>query len=466
MSLAQFLLALRARLRAFLLVLAAAVAAAAVVTVLMPRTYKATVSLLVDAKDEQSLSSALRPLVLPQERLSYLQTQMDILTSAKVARKVAQDLELSQDPALRAQFERLPGRADTIDDWIAADLLRNLKVETSQSNVMHASFSAGEARFAARVANAFAKAYIDTMLELRVEPTRDAAAWFDEQLKSLRASLEDAQKKLTRYYQRQGIVSSDERFDVESSRLNILSEQAARGEEQTSQWNSRAQQARAFLEQGGDPDRLPDVLDNPFIQRLKGDLLRGEARLQELSTQYGARHPQYQRQQAENQSLREKLDAEMRKIVAGIESNAGQSRQREANLEKAVGAQRARVLRLKENRNEATVLRRNVESAERAYDTAMQRSVVSRVESRANQTNVAVLNAAVVPSAPFRPRIAVNLALALAVGILLGLGVVMLMEMIDRRVRSPAVLLEAGDLPLLATLGEWRPGPVSAVASR
>src|SRR5260221_10417017 len=240
MSLAQFLLALRARLRAFLLVLAAAVAAAAVVTVLMPRTYKATVSLLVDAKDEQSLSSALRPLVLPQERLSYLQTQMDILTSAKVARKVAQDLELSQDPALRAQFERLPGRADTIDDWIAADLLRNLKVETSQSNVMHASFSAGQARFAARRANPFAKAYIDTMLELRVEPTRDAAAWFDEQLKSLRASLEDAQKKLTRYYQRQGIVSSDERFDVESSRLNILSEQAARGGEQRSQWNTRA----------------------------------------------------------------------------------------------------------------------------------------------------------------------------------------------------------------------------------
>jgi len=459
MSLAQFLLALRARFGAFLVVLVTAVAAAALVTAVMPRTYKASVSLLVDAKDEQSLRNALQPLILPQERLSYLQTQMDILTSAKVARKVVQELKLADDPAFRQAFNRRPGRADTIEDWIAGELLRQVKVETTQSNVIHASFTAGEAGFAARAANAFAKAYIDTMLELRVEPTREAAAWFDEQLKSLRASLEDAQKKLTQYYQRQGIVSSDERFDVESARLNALAEQAVRGQELASQANGRARQARAALEQGGAPDRLPEVLDNAFLQRLKGDLLRGEARLQELSTQYGPQHPLYQRQVAENQSLRDKLDAETRKLVAGLEASASQGRAREADLDRALAGQRARVLRLKEGRNELTVLRRNVESAERAYDTAMQRSVVSRVDSRASQTNVAVLNAATVPATPFRPRVLVNLLLAVAVGTLLGLGVVLLMELLDRRVRSVAELREVGGLPLLATLGEWRPLP-------
>ncbi len=464
MNIAQLLLALRARLGVFLLVLIATFATGAIVTSMMPRSYKATVSLLVDAKDEQSLSGALRPLILPQERLSYLQTQMDIVTSARVARKVAQELQLAQEPAVRAQFERLPGRPDTIEDWIAEDLLRSLKVETSQSNVIQASVTAGAPDFAARVANAFAKGYIETMLELRVEPTREAAAWFDEQLKSLRASLEDAQKKLTEYHQRQGIVSPDERFDVESSRLNLLSEQMARGEEQAAQAEIRAREAREALQRGEDPDRLPEVLDNAFLQRLKGDLLRGEARLQELSTQFGARHPQYQRQLAENQSMRDKLNVEVRKVVAGIEASARQVRQRESSVEKALAAQRARVLQLKETRNQLTVLRRNVESAERAYDTAMQRSVVSRVESRANQTNVAVLNPAVVPSAPFRPRIVLNLALALAAGLVLGVCAVMLLETLDRRVRSPAGLQEAGDLPLLATLGEWRPAQIGRIA--
>jgi len=207
-----------------------------------------------------------------------------------------------------------------------------------------------------------------------VQPAREAAAWFDEQLKGLRANLEDAQLKLTDNHQRQKIVSADERVDVENSRLSALSDELVRAQEQTYQWASREQQAHKFLAEGASPDRLPEVLDNSFVQRLKGDLLRGETKLQEMATQYGHNHPQYQRQVSENQSLRETLDTEMKKVVAGIESSARQSRQREAALAQSLAAQRARMLSLKDNRNEFTVLRRNVESAERAYDTAMQRS--------------------------------------------------------------------------------------------
>ena len=392
----QFLLALRARLGVFALALVATTAATAIASLLLPKSYRATVSLLVDAKDEQSLGNALRPLLLPQERISYLQTQVDIITSGKVARKVVEDLKLARLSAFRAAFERAASNG-SIEEWLAADLLRRLKVETSQSNVIQATFSAGDAAFAAQVANAFAKAYIDTMLELRVEPTREAARWFDEQLKGLRANLEEAQKNLTDYY----------------------------------------------VDAGGSLESLPDVLDNPFIQRLKADLLHSEARLQELATQYGPNHPQYQRQVTESQSLRAKLALEMRKVVVGNESAARQSRQRP--------------LRFRENRNQLTVLRRNVESAERAYDTAMQRYVVSRVDSRASQTNVTVLNPAAVPDAPFRPRLALNLALSVLAGTALGIGLVLMLEMADRRLRSAAELERGWNLPLLAALGDWQP---------
>jgi chain length determinant protein EpsF len=453
----QFLLALRARFGVFATVLAATVLAAIVASLLLPKSYKATVSLLVDAKDEQSLSNVLRPLILPQERLSYLQTQMDIITSKKVARKVVQDLKLAESPSTKAAFEEETGGEGSIEDWLIEGLLKKLKVETSQSNVIQVSFSAADPRHSAAIANAFAKAYVNTMLELRVEPTREAAAWFDEQLKSLRANLEDAQAKLTDYHRQHGIVSDDERVDVDNTRLGVLSEQVLRAQEQTLQWNTRERQARKFLEQGGSPDRLPDVLDNPFIQRLKTDLLQGEAKLQELATQYGSNYPQYQRRLSENRSLREKLDAEMRKIVAGIESSARQSRQREAELRRALAAQHARVLGLKENRNELTVLKRNMESAERTYDTAMQRFVVSQVDSRASQTNVTVLSPAVVPLKPSRPNIILNIILSGVVGTMLGIGVVILMETFDRRVRSRGDFDNAWNVPLLGVLNAWRP---------
>src|SRR6202040_76023 len=117
------------------------------------------------------------------------------------------------------------GNGSSKEDRLVEGLLKKLKVETSQSNVIEVSFSSSDPRFAMQVANAFAKAYVDTMLELRVEPAREAAAWFDEQLKGLRANLEDAQVKLTDNHQRQKIVSADERLDVENSRLATLSDE-------------------------------------------------------------------------------------------------------------------------------------------------------------------------------------------------------------------------------------------------
>lgn len=457
MSLYQFLLAFRGRLGAFFVVLAATVLAGAVTSFLLPKSYEATVSLLVDAKDEQTLRNSIRSIALPQERLSYLQTQMDILASRRVASKVVHDLNLAQDPSLRADFEKNAGGAGSIEDWLIRKVLSRFKVESSQSNVIRANFSSGDAYFSARVANAFAKAYTDTILELRVEPTREAAVWFDDQLKRLRANLEDAEAKLTEYHRKQGIVSADERLDVETARLTALSDQVVKAQQETSQWNSRERQAQKYAGQGGSLESLPDVLDNPFIQRIKADLVLGEVKMQELATQYGSNHPQYQRQLSENRNLRERLNAEMRNIVAGIESSARQSRQREADVATAMEKQRARVLDLKEHRGEAAVLRRNVESAERAYDTAMQRFVENQVDSRANQTNVTVLSPAVAPTRPSHPNIVLNIAISVGVGAMLGIGMVILMEMSDRRMRSPVDLELRFDRPVLAVLGPWRP---------
>jgi succinoglycan biosynthesis transport protein ExoP len=449
-----FFSALRARFGVFALVLVTTVLAATVASLLLPKSYKATASVLADAKqDEQSLSNVFAP---PRERIGYMQTQMDIITSERVARKVVQDLKFLESAQTQANFKEATGGEGSIEDWLVENLHKKLKVETSLSNVIQVSFSSSEARFSALVANAFARAYIDTMLELRVEPTRQAAAWFDEQLKSLRASLEDAQAKLTEYHRQQGIISADERFDVENTRLGEISSQLVRAQDQTFDLETRERGARESLKRGATPDQLPDVLSNPYIQKLSADLVHGEARLQELATQYGANYPLYQRQLSENQSLREKLDAEMKKVVAGIENSKRQSRQREVELRRAMEAQRAQLLEDKVNRNELAVLTRDVETAQRTYEAAMQRSVVSQVESRASQTNVALLSPAVTPRQPARPKIVLNIALSLVVGTMLGIGIVILTEMFDRRVRSPDDLGNEWNVPLLGVLNAWQ----------
>jgi chain length determinant protein EpsF len=453
MSLQLLFAALRARFGAFCLVAGATVFAAAAVSLALPKSYEARALLLVDAaREEQSLSNVLAP---PRERIGYLQTQADILTSERVARRAVRDLALAQDPALREAFAA-GGASGPIESWIAETLRKKLEVETSQSNVIHLGYASQDPELSARVVNGFAQAYVDTMLELRVEPTRQAALWFDEQLKSLRANLEDAQEQLTRYHRQEGIISADERTDVENARLSELSAQLVRAEERGIDLRTRERQARDALA-GGAAERLPDVLASEAVRALKADLTRGTAELERLATQYGSRHPIYLRRDAENRELRARLRAEAGRVVAGIANERRQGERREAELRAALEAQRARLLGLKEGRNQLAVLARDVETAQRTYETALQRAVVSQVESRASQTNVVLLNPAVAPRKPARPKVVLNILLALVAGTLLGAGLVVLLEMFDRRVHTRGDLFEATAVPLLGELAAWKP---------
>ena len=402
MSLRQFLLALRARFRVFAMSLVAVVLAAALASFLMPKSYRATVSLLVDSRDEQSMGDALRGLGLPQEHLSYLQTQADIFSSPKVARRVVEQLKLAESPAALAVLGVRASANPRMEDLLVDRLLHALKVETTQSSVIRGTVTCADPRLAAALANAFATAYVGTMLELRVAPNREAAAWFDEQLKSLRGSLEDAQGKLR-------------------------AEQGAR---------------QQLLAQH--PERLPQVRDDAFIQQLRADLLHGEQKLRELSTQYGVNHPVYQRQVAENLELRRRLQAELRKVAAGVADPDSPATPRAASHQYAENPEQARTLE--------PVLQHDVESAEHAYDTALQRYFASQVDSRASQTNVAVLSPAAVPLVPYRPNIPLNLALSLVTGLALGCALVAWMEIQDARVRCAEDLTLAMQVPLLAVL--------------
>jgi capsular polysaccharide biosynthesis protein len=100
---------------------------------------------------------------------------------------------------------------------------------------------------------------------------------------------------------------------------------------------------------------------------------------------------------------------------------------------------------------------RDVDTAQKAYDAALQRYLVNKVESKARLTNVTVLNPAVVPSVPLRPRLPLNLALGVVVGMLLGFAAVFFLELLDRRVRSTGDIEIGVEAPLLGTLLPWRP---------
>ena len=112
----------------------------------------------------------------------------------------------------------------------------------------------------------------------------------------------------------------------------------------------------------------------------------------------------------------------MRTVVGGVRSATAQNRAREGALKADLAAQRKRVEDLRDARNEALVLQQDVDTSKKAYEAALARRMVNKVESGARQTNVTVLNAAIEPTFPMRPRVPLNIALGFFVGTLLGLA--------------------------------------------
>jgi uncharacterized protein involved in exopolysaccharide biosynthesis len=214
-------------------------------------------------------------------------------------------------------------------------------------------------------------------------------------------------------------------------------------------------------------DSVPEVIANPLVSGLKAEMLRAEAKLQELSLRLGPNHPEYQQQASQVQALRDRYNAEMRTVIGGVRSSSAATQARAAQLKADLAAQRRKVEDLRDARNESLVLQRDVDTGQKAYEAALGRMLVNKVEGGARQTNVTVLNPAIEPTFPIRPRVPLNLALGLFVGILLGLAAVFLLEIIDRRVRSDPDLdgvMLGMDIPVLGTLHTWQPPRLMGVA--
>jgi chain length determinant protein EpsF len=442
MNFTQFLLILNARKWIILGVLLLTVAVTTAVSLWLPKEYTAATTLIVDSKSKDPFTGQLLP---SQMFPGYMATQIDVIKSQNVAAKVVRDLKLVDSPGTREQFiEATEGEGD-INQWLGDLLLQKLDVDPSrESSVINIAFTATDPRFAAAMANAFAKTYIETSLELRLAPLKQTAAWFDQQIVQLREKLDQAQQNLNAYQREKGIVESEERLDVETRRMADLAGQMVAAQSASYDASSRTR----------DSASMPEVINNPVVQGLKARVAQGEGSLAELANRVGANHPDFIRLQAEVNSYKARLANELNTATRGIGATAGAARQRFNELSAAFERQKAKVLELKQQREEGALLARDLENAQRIYDSALQRYGQSRMEAQSTQTDVAVLNPAVPPTKHSKPRVFLNILLSVFLGSLLGVGIGFLVELLDRRVRSGQDIAAGLEIPVLAEVGK------------
>ena len=421
----------------------------AAVTVTLPKQFTAETAMVVEMRIDPALGALAPSLAAP----SYMATQIEIIRSERVASRVVKMLGVERSPSAVQQWRDATAAKIPLERYFAGLLQGGVSVEPlNGSSIINVRFSAQDPVFAQAAANAFAQAYMDISVELRIAPARQSAAFLDDQTKVLRGNLEAAQTRLSKFQQDKGIVVSDERFEQENARYQGLVSQLGSAQGERIETDTRARNSGA--------ETSPDILSNGAIGALKGQLATAQTRMTELSAVVGKNHPNRIQLDAQISELRQQIASETRRVTGGSATSSRSSGQKVTELQALVEDQKKKLLTLRADRDQVAVYMRDVDTAQRAYESISSRVGQFTLESQNNQANTRLLSPAVEPLQPSRPKVMLGVVGSVLGGLALGIVAALGWELLDRRVRDPEDMLVAAGVPVLGVLrpeGSKRP---------
>jgi chain length determinant protein EpsF len=411
--------------------------AGSVYTLMLPKVYVASASLVVDGRPDPLLGALSAP--------ANMATQLEILRSDKVATRVVKLLGVERSPSAVQQWRDATKAKIPLDRYFADLLGRGLSIEPGRgSDVINLNFTAEDPAFAASAANAFIQAAIQISVELQIDPARQSTPLIDAQVTAARTALEEAQTKLSQFQQSKGIVVSDERIDEEGAKLNALAAQLTDAQAERVETASR--------ERNSGTETSPDVQQSGAVQTLKSQIAATELKLGEISGIVGVNHPQRVQLQQQLAAIKGQLAAEVRRVSGGAAAVSRASSQKVGELRAMFEEQKKYVLSLRSQKDQVSIFVRDVETKRRAYETISQRSTQVNLEAQNNKSALRILSVAVEPFEPSLKSTAKGIVMSLAGGLLLAMGVAMLLELVNRRVRGTEDLAILHGVPVIGVL--------------
>lgn len=443
MSLEQFLSIIVSRRKIFIISIVFFTVLAALITFFLPKEYTSQTVISIDTGKVDPITNLPLSGMLVQ---SYMATQVEIISSHNTAKKVVEMLGIADLPEAKQQFAEVAEAKGNINDWLADAIVKNMEVFPSRdSNVITVTYTSEDPQFAAITANAFIDSYKKSINDMRAEMAQQNNAFFQKQITSLEVKLISAQKKLAEYQQKQGILASDERIDIETQRLSELSSQLVTME-------SLAIDAESRLKKGN--SIAPDVLNNPLTQQLKSQIAVLEAKFKQVAAKEGPNNPSYQQALVELNSAKSQLETIIAQYTINLENTAINTYERLNNLKKSLDEQKTKILALKAQRSRLDVLQRDVDNAQQVYQVALQKLSESSLQLSMNTTNVSILQKAEPPLIKSKPRTILNIALGGFSGVIFGLISVFFLEFKFRTIRTKEDLVQILDAPFLIEIDD------------
>jgi succinoglycan biosynthesis transport protein ExoP len=402
--------------------------------------------------------------------LEFYQTQYGLLKARSLSERVATQLRLVDDPKFFALFGSTNGKPafQTINgryganghgerQRVAGTILReNLSINpTRLSRLVDIAFTSPDSSFSARVANAWADAFIQTNLERKAQATSYGRSLLQRQLGQAKERLDESQRQLVTYASAQQIINLPAQGagnGTGASERSIVADDLAALNSVLSQATAERIQAEARYQQAGRSGASAEALRNVAINNLRQRRAELAAEYQRLMVQFEPGYPAAKALQSQIDQLDRSIVREESRVSGSLQADYREALERERALHDKVDQLKSSYLDLRRRSIQYNIYQQEVDTNRALYDGLLQRFKEIGVAGGVGINNVSVVDAADVPQKPSSPRILVNVLVALLVGLGLGLLAAFALEQIDEAIADPAEVEQRLGLPLLGSV--------------
>jgi len=433
-----------------------------VVTFLMPRVYTASTTIQID-REAAKVVRTQDAMVEKSDDPQFYTTQYELLKSRALAERVVSSLSLADKKGVtdielsivgrlfQGLFER---QEEGEPDYVrrrrqAVDLvMRGLVVQpVAMSRIVKVSFSSRSSALAQQISAAIAENFVAMTLDRRYSASAYARTFLEEKLQQVKLKLEDSEKQVVAYAQREGIVNVDDKISIAAANLKSLNDSLGMAMAQ------RIKEEQLWMQaQSGTGVGLPQVLDDKNIQRARERRTELMADYQDKLRVMKPDFPEMKQLRAQiveyDRQIKEQVDFIRQAIKARYEA----SRDQETSFAKRIETLKVDALDLRDRSIQYNILQREVDTNRSLYDGLLQQYKEVGVTGAIGTNNVSVIDRAERPKSPSSPKLLLNLSLAVFFGLLASAATIAVREFLDDTFKVPEEIEEALGLTVLGVI--------------
>ena len=411
--------------------------------------------------------------------MEFQQTQVKLMQSEQLASRVIARMDLSNNPSFNHAAQKASGEAqarslfDTLKTFIRPEedkdtmnllnedaqnlvlvdqsLERFKKVFTvspvRNSELIEVSFEADSPVLAAEVTNTVMDEFINMHMDSKLKSSSDAGKFLDKQIEAAKIKLEKSELELQAFAKKIGIVSLDPKSNPTMRQLEELNDALAKARA-----NRVAQEAIYQQNLSVNSGNLFKMVENILIQDLRKQHVTLLSEYQQLSKTFKPGYPQMLQLKARMDEIEAQILAEKQAVIDSIKNAYETAVKTENYLAVRTEEQKDRAMELEEKATQYKIYDREVETNKSIYNSLLQRSKEIEATVGASVTNIQIIDNARPPLYPFKPRVALNLALGFVLGLFGGVGLAFVLEFFDNTIKNPDEMIDRFRIPVLGLI--------------